>query len=77
MTADGMDREGGGTDGMARALAWIVLAPWIVFLGLRLAGVGTSDWMVAAIGATPYVAAATLIPRPPFAKTMLVRRAFR
>lgn len=57
-----MDREHRGTDGMARALAWIVLAPWIVFLGLRLAGVGTSDWMVAAIGATPYVAAATLIP---------------
>jgi endonuclease/exonuclease/phosphatase (EEP) superfamily protein YafD len=62
-----MDREPrwprtGARGGKARALAWIVLAPWVVFLALRLAGVGTNQWLVAANGATPYVAAATLIP---------------
>ncbi|MFN8112055.1 MAG: endonuclease/exonuclease/phosphatase family protein [Solirubrobacterales bacterium] len=52
----------GTTDGMARAVAWIALAPWIVFLVLRLAGVGDNQWLVAVIGATPYVAAAILLP---------------
>lgn len=47
---------------MARLIAWIVLAPWIVFLALRLAGIGANDVLVAAIGATPYVALASLIP---------------
>ena len=47
---------------MAAAVAWIVLAPWVVFLVLRLAGVGTNQWLVALIGMTPYIGAAVLIP---------------
>lgn len=47
---------------MARTVAWISLAPWIVFLVLRLAGVGTNQLMVAVIGATPLIGAAVLIP---------------
>ncbi len=62
-----MDRKsrwprGGRPGGTARAVAWVVLAPWIVFLILRLAGAGTGELLVAAIGATPYVAAAALVP---------------
>jgi len=43
-------------------LPWLALVPWILFLVVRLAGIDFNAALVAAIGMTPYVAAASLLP---------------
>src|SRR5215218_6868573 len=61
---DPVDRPDRTTSRRPRRIivAWVLLAPWIVFLVIRLLGVDFNQWLIALVGLTPFVAVASVIP---------------